>query len=56
MGQLVKTMVNEEKLPGGYQVIWDAKDQNGEEVSSGIYFYRFESGKYVETKKMILLK
>jgi hypothetical protein len=56
LGQLVKTLVNEEKLPGGYQVIWDAKDQNGEEVSSGIYFYRFESGKYVETKKMILLK
>ncbi len=56
LGQLVKTLVDEEKPPGGYQVIWDAKDQNGEEVSSGIYFYKLKAKDYTETKKMILLK
>lgn len=56
LGQLVMTLVDEEKFPGNYQVIWDGKDQNGEEVSSGIYFYKLKAEDYTETKKMILLK
>ena len=56
LGQLVKTLVDEEKSPGTYQVVWDGKDQNGEEVSSGIYFYKLKAEDYTETKKMILLK
>lgn len=56
LGQLVKTLVDEDKFPGTYQVIWDGKDQNGEEVSSGIYFYKLKAEDYTETKKMILLK
>lgn len=56
LGQLVRTLVKEEKLPGSYQVVWDGKDQNGGEVASGIYFYRLKSDKYEETKRMILLR
>jgi hypothetical protein len=56
LGQLVRTLVDEEKSPGSYQVIWDGKDQSGEEVSSGIYFYKLKAEDYTETKKMILLK
>jgi len=56
LGRLVKILVDEEKLPGTYQVVWDGKDQNEEEVSSGIYFYRLTASDYVEAKKMILLK
>jgi hypothetical protein len=56
LGQVVKTLVDEPKSAGTYQVIWDGKDQNGEEVSSGIYFYRLKAQDYEETKKMILLK
>jgi hypothetical protein len=56
LGQLVRILVDEEKLPGTYQVVWDGKDQNKEEVSSGIYFYRLKASDYVEAKKMILLK
>jgi hypothetical protein len=56
LGQLVRILVDEEKSSGSYQVVWDGQDQRGEEVSSGIYFYRFECDKYVETRKMILLK
>jgi Leucine-rich repeat (LRR) protein/pimeloyl-ACP methyl ester carboxylesterase len=55
-GQLVRTLVNEEKLPGSYSVIWDGKDQNGKQVASGVYFYRLEAGDYQETKRMVLLK
>jgi hypothetical protein len=56
LGQMVKVLVDEEKLPGDYQVFWDGKDESQERVSSGIYFYRFKCNGYVETKKMILLR
>jgi Secretion system C-terminal sorting domain len=42
---------NEFKKAGEYQVIWDAS-----EFSSGLYFYRLESGNFVETKRMVLVK
>jgi hypothetical protein len=56
LGQLVRTLLDEEKQPGNYQIIWDGKDQKGNEVSSGIYFYQLKSGDYKETRKMSLLK
>lgn len=56
LGQLVRALVDEEKLPGNYQVIWDGKDQRGNLVSSGIYFYQLRAGDYQETKKMSLVR
>jgi flagellar hook assembly protein FlgD len=56
LGQKVRTLVDEEKLPGEYQVIWDGKDNSGKEVSSGIYFYQLKTGNYKETKRMLLVK
>jgi hypothetical protein len=32
------------------------KDNNGRNVSSGVYFYKMKAGKYSHTKKMILMK
>jgi hypothetical protein len=56
LGKLVRTLVDEPKGAGTYQVVWDGKDENGEEVSSGVYFYKLKAENYVETKKMVLLK
>ena len=56
LGQKVRTLVDEDKLPGNYNVIWDGRDQMGNQVSSGIYFYQLKAGNYKETKKMSLLK
>jgi hypothetical protein len=55
-GQLVRTLVDEPKISGTYEVIWDSKDDRGEAVSSGVYFYKLKAGDYTETKKMILMK
>ena len=55
-GQKVKTLIDE-KLPAGtHQVVWDGKDDNNKSVSSGIYFYRINSGDFTDTKKCIILK
>jgi hypothetical protein len=56
LGQLVKTLVDEPKVPGTYEVVWDGKDKNGNEVASGVYFYKLEAGSFTQTKKMVLLK
>ena len=56
LGELVRSLVDEEKMPGTYQVIWDGKDDHGEKVCSGVYFYSLKAGSYTESKKMELLK
>ncbi|MCC7429421.1 T9SS type A sorting domain-containing protein, partial [bacterium] len=37
-------------------ILWNGTDKNGKQVSSGIYFYRLESGSFHKTKKMVLMK
>ena len=56
LGQKVRTLVDEPKRPGSYEVIWDGKDEKGKDVSSGIYFYQLKLGEITQTKRMILLK
>ncbi len=56
LGQKVKTLVDEPKAPRSYEVTWDGKDEKGNEVSSGIYFYTLSTENYQKTRKMILMK
>ena len=56
LGQQVTTLVNGYQEPGEYSVIWDSRNDAGRQVSSGIYFYRLESGDFVDSKKMLLLR
>ena len=37
-------------------IYWDGKTEDGEQVSSGTYFYQIEAGDYTETRKMVILK
>ncbi len=56
LGQKVKTLVNKKQNAGTYRVNWNAKDQHGSVVSSGVYFYTLKAGDYSLTRKMILLR
>ena len=56
LGNLVKNLVNEEKLAGNNSVNWDSTNKLGQKVSAGVYLYNIESGDFGQTKKMILLK
>ncbi len=55
-GQLVKTLVNDSKGEGSYQVQWDGSDNYGRRVSSGVFFYRIKAGEFSKTRKMVILK
>jgi len=55
-GHLVKTLVNEEKPTGNYQVVWDGRNETGQQVSSGQYIYRLTVDGIEKTRKMLLVK
>ena len=56
LGQKVKTLLSKNQESGYYTAVWDATNDNGNKVSSGLYFYRLQAGKFIDTKKVILLK
>ncbi len=55
-GTLVKTIVDKSYGPGTHEVVWKGRNENGEPVASGLYFYRLRVGKHQFTKKMVLLR
>jgi photosystem II stability/assembly factor-like uncharacterized protein len=51
LGRKIEDLVNEKLQPGTYEVTFD-----GSNLPSGIYFYRMQSGDYISTMKMLLIK
>jgi hypothetical protein len=62
LGQEVTTLINEMKTPGNYISFWNGKDNAGNIVASGLYFYRLQATsttggqEFVQMRKMVLLK
>ena len=56
LGQEVATLVNELKNAGRHSVTFNAVDDRGATLPTGLYFYRMKAGNFVSTQKMILLK
>ena len=57
LGQRVRTLVDEVvNTAGPRKVIWDGRNQFGQSVSSGVYFYRLQSAATVLSRRMVLLK
>ena len=56
MGQKVATLHSGDLSAGHHVVNFDGRDQNGKQLTSGMYFYRVKAGKYNAIKKMTLLK
>ena len=59
-GQEIRTLIKEKKEGGYFTIIWDGKDNQGNIVVSGVYFYRMNAKsrkqQFIQTKKMILLR
>jgi hypothetical protein len=51
LGMEIAKLVNEKKPTGSYEIEFDGPD-----LTNGIYFYRIQTGNFVETKKMVLMK
>lgn len=55
-GRLVNTLVSEVMDAGGHEVTWTGKDASGDEVSSGVYFYRLNTKEGSDAKRMTLIR
>ncbi len=61
LGRIVKTIVDDSRPAGSFNIMWNGKNENNYAVSSGIYFYSLnavgaDNKKFTSFKKMILLK
>ncbi len=56
LGQRVRVLDNQMRTPGSYRVDWNGRDDNGNQVATGVYLYRLTTDAGVVTKKMLLMK
>ncbi|MCB0282436.1 MAG: T9SS type A sorting domain-containing protein [Calditrichaeota bacterium] len=55
-GRLVRILFNGSRSAGSHQLVWDGKNDSGQEVSSGVYFLRMKGSDFSFMKKMMLLR
>jgi flagellar hook assembly protein FlgD len=55
-GRKVATLVDDVRAAGEHTVVWEGRDDRGQSVPSGTYFYRLESDNFVRTRTMMLMK
>ena len=56
LGKRVKDLVNENYVVGTHSVTWNSTNNQGKQVSAGMYIYTIQAGEFRATKKMVLLK
>ena len=56
LGQTVKSLVNDMQASGRYSIQWDGRNDLGNTVATGVYFFRLQAGDFVDVKKMMFLK
>ena len=56
MGAVIRVLAAGEKAAGVHSVTWDGRNDQGQQVSSGVYFYRIQSDKQQFIEKMLLMK
>lgn len=56
LGQQVRTLVKGQHSPGTYAVKWNGLDQDGHQVTTGVYLYKMNAGTFSGSGKMILMQ
>ena len=56
LGQKVRTLVNDKKEAGFYEVEWNGLNDHNVQVATGLYIYRIQAADFIQSRKMLLLK
>jgi len=52
-GRFIRNVFESTQTPGEYDVMWDGKDDAGNDVANGIYFFRMAAGNFAETRQIV---
>ena len=52
----VTVLENDRKSAGVYNVVWNGKSDNGQDVGSGVYLYQVKAGEFMKHGKMVLVR
>ena len=55
-GRLVRTLLDSVEAPGSKTVNWDGRSNSGQQVATGVYFYRMTAPGFERTRKMVMMK
>ena len=55
-GRTVQTLVSRSQASGSYEIVWNGRNRDGEEVAGGMYFARLRASEYSSVVKMVYLK
>jgi len=53
---VVRPLIDEDDKMGRYEARWDGRDDGGQRVSGGVYFYRMQSGNFKDVRKLVVIK
>jgi flagellar hook assembly protein FlgD len=56
VGQLVRTLVSGDYEAGTHKVIWDARNDSGVQMTSGVYLAVFKAGEVQQVRRVVLMK
>jgi hypothetical protein len=56
LGQRVRRLIKGSLPPGSYHIQWDGRNEAGQTVASGLYLYRLRVGRFVATRKMLMVR
>jgi hypothetical protein len=56
LGQKVRTLVHGAQSAGHYQAVWDGRNEVGDRMAAGVYFYRLQAGEFIQVRKLLLMK
>ena len=56
LGRRIRMLVEGGISAGSHQVLWDGRDDAGQQVSTGLYLYRLQAGEFQAVKRMLLVR
>ncbi|MCB9511031.1 MAG: T9SS type A sorting domain-containing protein [Deferribacteres bacterium] len=56
LGKVVRTLVDQQQQAGLHSILWDGRDSYGRQVASGIYLYLLKTERYMQARRMMLVK
>ncbi|MEO0099282.1 MAG: FlgD immunoglobulin-like domain containing protein, partial [candidate division WOR-3 bacterium] len=55
-GRMVRELLNGDKEAGFYTISWDGRDERGNFLPAGVYFYRLKADKFMDIKRAVLIR